>query len=266
MTQNGPDSNFDSAAAAYDQRIGRWSRLYIPSLLTAAHVAPGNTVLDIATGTGEVLRFATRAVGPEGMVIGSDISVPMLRVASRRTSGAPLAAMSASSLACADASVNAVTCQLGLMFFPNAEEALAEFHRVLRVDGWMAACVWSSEERAPFISIFPDVISEFVSVPRQTLADGTSLGDETRLRALASTVGFRDVQVTAETREIRFEDFEEYWAPIEAGGSPTATLYAKLPRAVRSEAKEAVRKRMQPYLTDGALVLENEALFVAGRK
>ena len=206
------------------------------------------------------------AVGPDGEVIGSDISVPMLRAAYHRTTGAPLAAMSASSLACRDNSVDAITCQLGLMFFPDAKAGLAEFHRVLRNEGWMAACVWSSEERAPFISIFPDVIADYVPNPRAELADGTSLGDAVRLQALASSVGFRDVEVTAETREFRFENFEEYWAPIEAGGSPTAALYAGLPEPVRGEVKEGVRRRMRPYLTDEGLTLENEVLFVAGRK
>ena len=266
VTQSETNSSFDNAVAAYDQRIGRWSRLYIPSLLTAARVQPGHTVLDVATGTGEVIGFARKAVGPEGEVIGSDISVPMLRAARRRTSGVPLAAMSASSLACPDGSVDAVTCQLGLMFFPDAKEGLAEFYRVLRNGGWMAACVWSSEERAPFISIFPDVIADYVRVPRAELADGTSLGDTARLRSLTSSVGFRDVEITAETHKIRFEDFEEYWEPIEAGGSPTAALYAKLPEEARSKVKESVRKRMRPFLTDKGLILETEALFVAGRK
>ena len=40
-------------ALAYDGWVGRWSRLFVPMVITAAEVAPGCRVLDISTGTGE---------------------------------------------------------------------------------------------------------------------------------------------------------------------------------------------------------------------
>jgi len=40
-------------AAAYEQYIGRWSRLFVPALLDAAEVGVGDRVLDVATGSGE---------------------------------------------------------------------------------------------------------------------------------------------------------------------------------------------------------------------
>jgi hypothetical protein len=38
---------------AYDRWVGRWSRLFVPSLLAAAQVSTGDIVLDVSTGTGE---------------------------------------------------------------------------------------------------------------------------------------------------------------------------------------------------------------------
>ena len=266
MKQSDYESTFDGAATAYDRRVGRWSRLYIPSLLAAARIKPGDTVLDVATGTGEVICSARQAVAPDGVVLGCDISVPMLLAAKSRTLGTGLAAMNAMALACGDGNVDVVTCQLGLMFFPEVSKGLSEFHRVLREGGWMAASVWSSEERAPFVSIFPDVIANYVSVSREVLADGTSLGDKERLRDLVAEAGFRSVRVTATTHQIDFVNFEEYWEPIEAGGSPTAMLYVGLPKHVRSKVKEDVRDHMQPYFIGDRLIFETEALTVAGRK
>src|SRR5258708_10185604 len=48
----------DANALAYEQWIGRWSRLFVPSVLTAAGVTPGDRVLDVSTGTGEAARLA----------------------------------------------------------------------------------------------------------------------------------------------------------------------------------------------------------------
>jgi hypothetical protein len=41
--------------SAYDRWVGRWSRLFLPPMISAAEVAPGFLVLDISTGTGERL-------------------------------------------------------------------------------------------------------------------------------------------------------------------------------------------------------------------
>ena len=40
-------------ASAYDRWVGRWSRLFVPDMISAAEVAPGRRVLDVSTGTGQ---------------------------------------------------------------------------------------------------------------------------------------------------------------------------------------------------------------------
>lgn len=68
-------------ASAYDRFTGRWSRLFVPSVLGAAKVAPGCRVLDVSTGTGEAARMALPIVGASGFVIGADIAPAMLEAA-----------------------------------------------------------------------------------------------------------------------------------------------------------------------------------------
>lgn len=80
-------SSVDSVRALYD----RWAGLYDwnPVLdlvrpareraVAAMELAPGDTVVDMGTGTGANLRFLREAVGPDGRVIGIDISPRMLR-------------------------------------------------------------------------------------------------------------------------------------------------------------------------------------------
>ena len=266
LTNSESTVSYDSVADAYERRIGQWSRLYIPSLLAAAHIEYSDSILDVATGTGEVLSHVKQLIEFGGKIYGCDISIPMLRIAKEHSGINILAAMDASELAFRDCSFDSVTCQLGLMFFPNRKKSLSEFYRVLRKSGRMAACVWSSEERTPFVSIFPDVMSDFVSVSRDVLADGTSLGDENMLETLVSGAGFKDIQVRVERHTFQFPSFEEYWEPIEAGGSPTAELYVDLPRNVKKKVREKVKLRMSPYFAGDCLNLDTEALIVSGQK
>jgi len=63
---------------AYDRYLGRWSRLFVPDVITAAGVATAHRVLDVATGPGEAASVALSRIGPSGLVLGADISLPML--------------------------------------------------------------------------------------------------------------------------------------------------------------------------------------------
>jgi len=65
--------------SAYDRYVGRWSRLFVPTVLAAAEVAPRCRVLDVSTGTGEAALMMLPIVGTSGVVIGADISLAMLQ-------------------------------------------------------------------------------------------------------------------------------------------------------------------------------------------
>jgi len=118
-------------ASAYDQWTGRWSRLFVPSLLAAAKVAEGQQVLDIATGTGEAALMALPVVGASGLVVGADIAPEMLTTARDRLNEPkylPIAA-NGQSLPFEDNAFDTVICQLGLQFFSDPQAGLTEFRR-----------------------------------------------------------------------------------------------------------------------------------------
>src|SRR5262249_37424690 len=155
-------------------------------------------------------------------------------------------------------SFDAVLCQLGLMFFPDVAQALSECHRVLRAGRWMAATVWSTPERAPFVSLLAAVLSRHLPSMRDWLAPGTAPRDAERLRALVAAAGFGEISIEAETQPIAFASFEEYWEPIDAGGSPTAALYRQLPADTRAAVMAEVRAAVRPWSVGGRLVFDTE--------
>ena len=136
---------------AYDRWIGRWSRLFLPAVISAAEVAPGRRVLDVSTETGEAALMALRAAGASGVVIGADIAPAMLVGARDRLKNplfCPVAA-DGQMLPFKSGTFDAVICQLGLQFFQDPARGLAEFYRVLRHGCCAAVCVISTPDRAP---------------------------------------------------------------------------------------------------------------------
>lgn len=178
------DITYDAGAAAYDRFTGRWSLAFRSTLLAAARVSVGQTVLDVAAGTGVLAEIAASQVGISGRVIATDISLPMLRVAQRKIAGLPVYAvvMDGQALACRDRSFDVVICQLGLMFFPDAGRGLQEFRRVLRGHGRLAVQVWSSPDRVPFFGMLADALSQYFGDQRDVLHSPAALADPAHLQ------------------------------------------------------------------------------------
>jgi ubiquinone/menaquinone biosynthesis C-methylase UbiE len=252
---------------AYDRYIGRWSRLFVPAVLAAANVAPGHRVLDISTGTGEAALMTLPIVGASGLVIGADISPAMLEGARDRLdepSFLPIAA-DGQALPFGNGSFDAVICQLGLQFFPDPARGLAEFRRVLRIGGWVGACVISTPDRAPMWGILADVLSRFLPEQRDILHLSFALADPKRLEQLLANAGFRDVRVERQKREDVIDSFDDYWEPIEAGIGSIPQAYLSLNEGNRRSARQEVRSRLSQFESNGRLLMSIEMLIGRGR-
>jgi len=253
--------------AAYDRYTGVWSRLFVPAVVAAAEVATADRILDVATGPGEAAALALSQVGPSGLVVGADIAVAMLDAAKSRSAGARFRPVVADgqALPFADATFDAVLCQLGLMFFPDPARGLAEFRRVLRPGRQAAVCVISSRERAPMWGVLADILSRYLPDQREVLHLMFSLAAAGHLERLFALAGFREIRVTRETRESSFASFADYWAPIEEAPGSLPQAYRALPDARRQAVREEVRTRLAPFEAHGRLVMRIEMLIGAGR-
>jgi SAM-dependent methyltransferase len=254
-------------ATAYERFTGRWSKLFVPSVVSAAGVTPGCRVLDVSTGTGEAALTALPIVGASGSVVGADISPAMLDVARVRLHEPlfwPVAA-DGQRLPFRNASFDCVVCQLGLQFFANPDRGLAEFRRVLRSGGSVAVCVISTPDKAPMWGILADAIGRFLPGLRNILYLSFSLGDPARLESLLAGAGFCDIRVERETREAITGSFDEYWEPIEAGIGSIPQSYLTLADVDRCSVREEVRERLSRFKSNGNLLMSVEMLIGSGR-
>ena len=254
--------------STYDRYIGRWSRLFVPALCEAVGVDEDHKVLDVATGTGEAARVMLPMVGSSGVVVGVDISTAMVDAASSRLAGRPYFAVAGNAevLPFASACFDIVVCQLGLMFFPNPALALAEWRRVVRADGRVAACVIASAERAPMWGILADVVSFHLPDMAEALHMSFRLGDADRLRRLFVDAGFHDVHVAPETRHGTIASFDDYWTPIEEGIGQIPQAYLTLSASTRQAVKAEVRARLSPFERDGEYTMSVEMLIASGQR
>jgi demethylmenaquinone methyltransferase/2-methoxy-6-polyprenyl-1,4-benzoquinol methylase len=131
-------SMFDRIAPVYDAM----NRLMTAGLdqgwrrqTAAAVVRPGDRVLDVCCGTGDLALAAAEA---GGRVTGLDFSAPMLERARRKSSEIEWVEGDALALPFADGSFDAVTVGFGLRNLPDMERGLAELRGVLRQDGRLA--------------------------------------------------------------------------------------------------------------------------------
>jgi SAM-dependent methyltransferase len=259
---------YDAGAASYDLLSGRWSRLYVPTLLAEAGLVIGHRVLDVATGTGEAATLAASRVGATGRVVGIDVSAPMLRVAASKVAEQPVSlfVMDGQTLAFRDESFDAVVCQLGLMFLPDSAGALREWLRVLRRGGRLAVCVWAAPEHVPLFGILMDELSRYFPGERAVLYQPSALADADTLERLLAGAGLKSIRLTRETRTHRFKSFEEYWQPFEAGGGRHGQLFVRLPATARQAVREDVRTRMAPFFMHGELEMQADVLFGSGQR
>jgi SAM-dependent methyltransferase len=174
--------------------------------------------------------------------------------------------MDAQVLAFKDESFDAVVCQLGLMFMPDAASALQEWTRVLRSHSRLAACVYATPDRVPLYGILMDELSRRLPDQRDVLYQPSALAAADILERLFSGAGLKALRVVEETRVHRFASFDEYWHPFEAGGGRHGQLYLRLPPPVRQEVRAAVRDRMRRYFVDGRMEIAADVFIGVGEK
>jgi SAM-dependent methyltransferase len=253
-------------SVAYERWVGRWSRMFVPMVVAAAQVVPGDRILDVSTGTGEAALVALQAIGSSGIVVGVDIAAAMLTGARKRLNDAafwPVAA-DGQALPFEDASFDAVVCQLGLQFFPDPARGLSEFRRVLRPGANVGVCVISTPDKAPMWGILAEELGRRLPAQRPVLNLSFALADPSRLHALFVSAGFQHIVIERVERHDSVESFDDYWEPIEGGVGSIPQMYLTLSEADRRAVREEVKRRLSRFEVDGKLVMSVEMLIGRG--
>ena len=165
------DRTPDDMARMFDQIAGRYDllnrllsggrdRVWRARAVESLQLQGGETVLDLCTGTADLLLALAAPRGPAARVVGIDFSVEMLRLASRKIHGstvrgaAGLLRGDAERIPLADRSVDGATIGFGIRNVRDRMAALEEARRVLRPGGRLAILEFGAPGAAPVRAVY----------------------------------------------------------------------------------------------------------------
>ncbi len=269
MTFYEADAGAERIAAAYDQRLVPWLfEHWADRLVTAAEPGPAAKVLDLACGTGLLVRVLLGRLGDDAHVHGVDADPSMLSYASRRTTDRRVSwhQADATRIPIDTSTLDLVVCNQGLQFFAEPASVLAEVSRVLRPGGRLALAVWGPLAHNPW----PKALSVALAVE---LGDDARLGTESvcglgnpgQVRRLLTTARFDgieavEVRLTA-THPVVREAIDGQLAALPSAGTIDALGPGRRDRIIDTMA-HSLREWTD---VDGALAVPSSCVLATGR-
>ena len=204
---------FDSVAPKYDLMNDLMSlglhRAWKAYTVAVANARPGDKVLDLAGGTGDLARAFAKPVGETGLVVHTDINEAMLRQGRDRLLDKglvlPTVLCDAETLPFATGSFDLVSVAFGLRNMTHKDKALAEMARVLKTGGRLLVLEFS-KVAAPLekaydwysMKVLPR-IGQWIAgdaASYRYLAESIRVHpDQAELKAMMKTAGFAHVDV-----------------------------------------------------------------------
>jgi len=204
----------------WQAQIAAFTRGATDAILEGAHLRPGMSVLDLASGVGDPALSVAAEVSPTGHVTATDLGPGMMSLAEEMAREQNLTNIefreaSAEALPFPDESFDVLTCRFGIMFFPDLPRALRECLRVLKPGGRAVFVAWGKKEQ-PFFTTTSGIILKHAPVPPPPPdPDAPSpfmFGERDRLRRALEAAGFKNVHEEDRIIAGRWAlSIEKYW-------------------------------------------------------
>ncbi len=179
---------FNDKAESWDSYASERNHSKLEKMIKRLELNPGNTVLDVGTGTGVFLPYLIGKVRTNGQVIALDIAEKMLLQARNKGFSGKISFLCANveHIPLKSETCDAAVCYSSFPHFQNKVKSLREIQRVLKTDGRIFICHTSSRNHINQIHM---------NIP--TLHCDT-LPDHQEMQRLMQTAGFNDIQVEDE--------------------------------------------------------------------
>jgi ubiquinone/menaquinone biosynthesis C-methylase UbiE len=250
-------ANWDSEREWIYEATGAVSERLIERLDPQA----GDTVLDIAAGTGDTGYMAVDRIGSDGRLISTDFAPSMVEAAERvgRDLGlenVEYRVLDAEKMDLGDDSVDGVVCRWGYMLMADPAAALAETRRVLRDGGRLAFSVWTPPDQNLWAFIPGKVLVErgHLPPPEPGMPGIFAMGDPERIRELVTGAGFAEPEIEQMEVIWPYGDADDHWDFTMKLAGPLADKINAMDEDEREAVRTEVRSQIEPLLADGGSV------------
>jgi ubiquinone/menaquinone biosynthesis C-methylase UbiE len=237
-----------------------------------ASIQPGERVLDIGCGCGQTALELAERVGPQGAVLGVDISEPMLTRARERQSERSLKNLT---FLHADAQTHQfepvcfdlLFSRFGVMFFENPAAAFANLRTAIQPEGRLCFVCWQALDKNEWARVPLAAATRYAPLPTPPSPDAPgpfAFANPERVRRILETAGFTNISI------------EPHEAALTMGGAttveeavdfvmeigPIARLLVNTSADVRARVVEELHVALAPYATPGGVSMNGGAWIV----
>src|SRR5881296_2393320 len=241
-----------------------------------ASIGPGERVADVGCGCGDTtITLATR-VGPQGLVLGVDISTPMLEraVATARAAGVVnirFENADAQTHRLAPSAFDVVYSRFGVMFFTDPVAAFTNLRAALRPGGRLAFVCWQALPENPWLFVPLRAAAQHLTLPPPPAPDAPgpfAFADPERVRGILARAGFGDIVLEELHTTLTLGGggtVDQAVRFLTEGVGPVSGVLREADPAVRPTVAAAVRAAIAPFNTPQGVRMGSAAWIVTAR-
>jgi len=237
--------------------------------LDSSKIKKGDSVLDIACGTGLVTKKLIRKVGSKGQIYGIDSSESAIKIA-RKWTGDPKNLH----FVRADAEriqfktqFDAITCQYALFFFPDEQKVLRNMKKLLKKNGTISLAV-HGKYNVPYFDCILEPVKKMIPDYLPKYPEMDRFGTKETFADVIKKAGFSKIVVKKFVFQYSPGTFSDYWNNYKRHLSkPLKEKFDSLTKIQKSNLREMVKDKTLEYTKkDRKIVFPWEVLVLTAKK
>jgi SAM-dependent methyltransferase len=248
--------------SAHAEQIGRQTMPVSVWMVDALRLQPGQEILELAAGTGEVGFLAAEQVVPGGTLISSDFAPEMITAAQARAeqlgiTNVRFRQIDAEGIDQPAASLDGVLCRWGYMLMADGEAALRETRRVLKPGARVALAAWTGAAENPWASIpMAELVARgHVERPDPALPGQFAWARAGTIEEHLDAAGFTEYEVDTVDFAYTYPSVDEWLAVNRALSGMLRMALEELPADEVEDWAASVREQAIPYVQEDGSVL-----------